>query len=108
MLIFIIIVMVLIGLAYADYCLIDNTAHFGICYGKLAEAEESRANGSIREADAVAPADTAGDAADRPLPGAAGLASEPGIEAAHRPLRLPAPAWLLQDLEPVLELQQTR
>jgi len=107
MLIFIIIVMVLIGLAYADYCLIDNTAHFGICYGKLAEAEESRANGSIREADAAAPADTTGDAADPPLPGAAALASEPGSEAARRPLRLPAPAWLLQDLEPVLELQQT-
>jgi len=108
MLVFIIVVMVLIGLAYADYCLIDNTAHFGICYGTLAEAEESRASGSIREADAVASADTAGDAADRPLPGAAPSASGPGIDAARRPLRPPAPAWLLQDLEPVLELQRTQ
>lgn len=38
----IIIVAVLIGLAYADYCLIDNTAHFGITFTKVAEAEEAR------------------------------------------------------------------
>ena len=36
MIVIMIIVIVLIGVAYADYCLIDNTAHFGRCYGKVA------------------------------------------------------------------------
>ena len=47
----IIICCVLIGLAYADYCLVDNTAHFGICYMKIADAElEPEVDGAAAEA----------------------------------------------------------
>ncbi len=42
MLVVMLIVVVLIGVAYADFCLVSNTAHFGICYGKVAEAEKRR------------------------------------------------------------------
>ncbi len=38
-----IIIAVLIGLAYADYCLIDNTAHFGMTFERVAEIERARA-----------------------------------------------------------------
>ena len=93
MLVFMIIVIVLIGVAYADYCLIDNTAHFGICFGKVAEAEEARDVGILADAEVtVAPA-----------------VAEPPAEARDapfRPPRNPAPAWLLLDLEPVLELHE--
>ena len=93
MLVFIIIVTVLIGVAYADYCLIDNTAHFGICFGKVTEAEDARDVGFLADAEVpVAPA-----------------VAEPSAEARDapfRPLRNPAPAWLLLDLEPVLELHE--
>ena len=40
MLILLIIICVLIGLAYADYCLVDNAAHFGITFNRIAEEEE--------------------------------------------------------------------
>jgi len=102
MLIFLIIVIVLIGLAYADYCLIDNTAHFGICYGKVAEAEESRREAADSEADEAA--------ASRPaIPAQARPAARPPGDGGERPLRCPpgpAPAWLLFELEPVLGLRE--
>jgi hypothetical protein len=41
MLVLLIIICVLIGLAYADYCLVDNTAHFGITFQRIADEEES-------------------------------------------------------------------
>ena len=47
MLVFLIIAAVLIGLAYADFCLIDNTEHFGICFTKLAEAGEAGEAGEV-------------------------------------------------------------
>lgn len=41
MLILLIVICVLIGLAYADYCLVDNAAHFGITFRRLEELEEA-------------------------------------------------------------------
>jgi len=38
LIIFLIICCVLFGLAYADYCMIDNVAHFGRCFGREADA----------------------------------------------------------------------
>ena len=87
MLVFIIIVTVLIGVAYADYCLIDNTAHFGICFGKVTEAEEAADRGPRAPAAVEAETDRANGS---PV----------------RPPRNPAPAWLPLDLEPVLELYE--
>ena len=93
MLVFMIIVIVLIGVAYADFCLIDNTAHFGICFGKVTEAEEAREAGLLADAEVtVAPAVTEPPAEARDAP--------------VRPPRNPVPAWLLLDLEPVLELHE--
>ena len=94
MLVFLIIVTVLIGLAYADYCLIDNTAHFGICFAKVAEAEEAREE---EAAETVAsPGDSFAAQAD-PLPDPAGCATQPRLPIA-------VPEWLLLEMEPVLEL----
>ena len=102
MLIFLIVVTVLVGLAYADYCLIDNTAHFGICYGKVAEAEESRQQAADSDADDAA--------ASRPvIPTQARPVARPPDDGGERPLRSPlppAPAWPLFELEPVLELRE--
>lgn len=42
MLVFMIVVAVLIGLAYADYCLVDNTEHFGLSLGRAAEGAPKR------------------------------------------------------------------
>ena len=109
MLVFLLIVMVLIGVAYADYCLIDNTAHFGICFNKVAETEEARVDALRDEVEEiVAPAPEAPFAAD-PDPRAPAWAPAPpqtrnGIPV--RPPRSPAPAWLLLELEPVLELHE--
>lgn len=95
MLVFLIIVTVLIGLAYADYCLIDNTAHFGICFAKVAEAEEARKEGA---AEAVA------SQGDSPAAHADSLADPEGCATQPR-LPTAVPEWLFLDLEPVLELQ---
>jgi len=86
MLVFLIIVAVLIGVAYADFLLVDNTEHFGICFGKVAEAEQARID-ALRDAvdETVAPAVEA-PCAEEPDPG--------------------PPAWLLRELEPVLELHE--
>ena len=56
MIVFMIVVIVLIGVVYADYCLIDNTAHFGRCYGTVAEAEEALAAGLPADANETAEA----------------------------------------------------
>jgi hypothetical protein len=90
MLLFLIIAAVLIGLAYADYCLIDNTEHFGICFSKAAEVERERAAELKAEALPAEPTDPWDE-----------LYYElyPEQEA-------PAAAWLLQELEPVLELHE--
>ena len=53
MLVVLLIVIVLMGVAYADMCLVSNTAHFGICYGKVAEDAESRAGKVIAAAEDV-------------------------------------------------------
>jgi hypothetical protein len=99
MLVFLIIVSVLIGVAYADYCLIDNTAHFGICFGKVAEAEDAQAE-ALRAEVEVPEAEASGRLAAAPL-------HEKDEKASPvRPPRSPAPAWLLQELEPVLELRE--
>ena len=109
MLVFMIIVIVLIGVAYADFCLIDNTAHFGICFGKLAEDEEERKLGPLNTAeDFVPPAVFEATAASEDQAVAAPLApahADANGTPAH-PQRNPAPAWLLVDLEPVLELHE--
>ena len=107
MLVFMIIVIVLIGVAYADLCLVDNTAHFGICFGKAAEAEESAAARRLAEVVEVERAAEEALEAEEPVivPPAPEAASEGRPEAPSRPPRGPAPAWLLLDLEPVLELR---
>jgi hypothetical protein len=109
MLLFLIIVAVLIGVAYADFCLIDNTAHFGVCFGKVAEAEQARID-ALRDAvdETVAPA--AGAAcAEKPDPGLpAWLSPSPTPQDGTRvpPPPRPAAVWLLPELEPVLELRE--
>ena len=112
MLVFMVIVIVLIGVAYADFCLIDNTAHFGICFGKVAEAEEKQDVGvlvAVQDVEnVVPPAVFEATVAREDQPVAAPLA--PAHADANgtlvRPQRNPAPAWLLLDLEPVLELHE--
>jgi hypothetical protein len=112
MLVFMLIVIVLIGVAYADYCLIDNTAHFGICFSKLAEGEENRAGESLAAVedveDVVPPAVFEATAAgqDQAIPASLAQADAEASEAPVGPPRNPAPAWLLLDLEPVLELHE--
>jgi hypothetical protein len=99
MLVFLIIAAVLIGLAYADFCLIDNTEHFGICFNKVAEAEETAAGvraeavaSRARKVDVASKVDVAGTADD--------LMS-------GRFRRRPVPeSLLLLELEPVLELHE--
>lgn len=94
MLVFLIIVTVLIGLAYADFCLIDNTAHFGICFAKVTEAEEAREE---EAAEAVASQRDSFAAHSDPLPDATGCATPPRLPIA-------VPEWLFLEMEPVLEL----
>jgi hypothetical protein len=94
MLVFLIIVTVLIGIAYADYCLIDNTAHFGICFARVAEAEEAREE---ETAEAVASRrDSFPAQADTP----------PDPHGCETPARLPVavPEWLFLEMEPLLGL----
>ena len=112
MLVFMVLVIVLIGVAYADFCLIDNTAHFGICFGKVAEAEEKQDVGllvAVQDVEDVVPpavfkAPTASEdqAVAAPLAPAHADANATPV----RPQRNPAPAWLLLDLGPVLELHE--
>ena len=108
MIVFMIVVIVLIGVVYADYCLIDNTAHFGRCYGKVAEAEEDLAAGLQADAnETVAPPtvepvealEAPGDALETPGE-ANGIPSFPPRNPAHE--------WLLLELEPVLDLHEER
>ncbi|MGB5303761.1 MAG: hypothetical protein WBO43_11695 [Gemmatimonadota bacterium] len=114
MLVIMLIVIVLIGVAYADFCLVSNTAHFGICYGKVAEAEKRRDLGqpvAVEDVEDVVPpavfeATAAGE--DRAIPGSL-VRVDADAEAngtPARPPRVPAPAWLLLDLGPVLELHE--
>jgi len=109
MLIVMVIVIVLIGVAYADFCLVSNTAHFGMCYGKVAEAEERRDLGqlvAVEDVEDVVPpavfeATAAGE--DQAIPRSPVRADAGANGTPARPPRVPAPAWLLLDLEPVLE-----
>lgn len=98
MLVLMLIVIVLIGVAYADFCLVSNTAHFGICFEKVAEAEDRRAG------EGLAAARNLEEVADVVPP--AVFEAESAGEDSARPPRNPAPAWLLLDLEPVLELHE--
>lgn len=95
MLVFIMIVTVLIGVAYADYCLIDNTAHFGICFAKVAEAEASEASEASEELD-DAESRPATEESSTPSTGSEAIVSRGD----------PLLAWMLQDIEPVLELRE--
>ena len=115
MLVIMLIVIVLIGVAYADFCLVSNTAHFGICFEKVAEAEEKRAGEGLaaardveEAADVVAPAvfeaESVGE--DEVIPGSLARNDANANRNPGRPPRNPAPAWLLLDLEPVLELHE--
>ena len=108
MIVLLLIVMVLFGLAYADYCLVDNTAHFGICFAKVAEAEEARKEAAAIEAVADG---TVGDGAANEvgIPASARPAARPADNDGERLLRSPlspVPTWLLLELEPVLELRE--
>jgi len=108
MIVLLLIVMVLLGLAYADYCLVDNTAHFGICFAKVAEAEEARNEAAAIEAVAD---DAVGDVAanEAVIPASARPAGRMTDNGSERPVRSPlnpVPAWLLLELEPVLELSE--
>lgn len=115
MLVFMLIVIVLIGVAYADFCLVSNTAHFGICFEKVAEAEERQAGerltaaeGFEETADVVAPAVFEAESAgqDQVSPASLAQADADANRIPACPPRNPAPAWLLLDLEPVLELHE--
>jgi hypothetical protein len=117
MLIIMLIVIVLFGLAYADYCLVDNTEHFGICFGKIAEAEAARESGLLADAiEAVPPAvfkeegaiegEWAPDSRTSPSGTEETSPSGPEDGTLVYPPPSPAPAWLLLDLEPVLELHE--
>ena len=108
MIVVLLIVIVLFGLAYADYCLVDNTEHFGICFAKVAEAEDARNEAAAIEAIAdgavgdVAPNEVEITSDARPAAPLADNGSE-------RPLRSPlspVPAWLHLELEPVFELRE--
>jgi len=89
MLVFLIIVTVLVGLAYADYCLIDNTAHFGICFAKVTEVEEA---GEEVAAEAVASLTDSVAAQADALPVPTGCANPPRLPMA-------VPEWLLLEKE---------
>lgn len=120
MIVLLLIVMVLFGLAYADYCLVDNTEHFGICFAKVAEAEEARKAAASSEAvasieaaasiEAVADGDVGDVAANEVvIPAEARPAAQLADNGSERLLRSPlspVPAWLLLELEPVLELRE--
>lgn len=111
MLVFIIVAAVLIGLAYADYCLVDNTEHFGICFAKamqppqgkdaLYEAERLEAEGEARSSGAQSDVEIAAVAA---VITTAGRGAERASVASHRPPAAPVPTWLLREPAPVLEL----
>ncbi len=108
MLVIMIIVIVLIGLAYADYCLVDNTAHFGICFGKVAEAKAARESGLLADAIETRPASRVrGDEADgewAPDSRTSHSDAEERTQSARHEVQ--HPRWLLLDLEPVLELHE--
>ena len=108
MIVVLLIVMVLLGLAYADYCLVDNTAHFGICFAKVAEAEEARkAAASIEAVADGAVGDVAASKVE--IAASARPAARQADNGSERPVRSPlnpVPAWLLLELEPVLELRE--
>jgi hypothetical protein len=133
MLLFMIVAAVLIGLAYADYCLVDNTEHFGICFGKALQAQQARValhEAERLEAEGEARVTRAHDdvevAAVADMVAAAGLAAEASEASGRpepeerksgrrggrsrsprsRPPVAPVPAWLLLELEPVLELRE--
>jgi hypothetical protein len=111
MLVFIIVAAVLIGLAYADYCLVDNTEHFGICFAKamqspqgrdaLYAAERLEAEGEARSARAESDVEVAAVAE---VVATAGRGAERASGASHRPPVAPVPTWLLREPAPVLEL----
>jgi hypothetical protein len=108
MIVVLLIVIVLIGLAYADYCLVDSTEHFGICFAKVAEAEEARNEAAAIEAVAD---DAVGDIAANEvvIPSEARPAAPLADNGSERHLRSPlspVPAWLLLELEPILELRE--
>ena len=115
MLVLMLVAIVLIGVAYADFCLVSNTAHFGICFKEVAEAEERRAGeefaaamGVEEVAEVVPPAVFEADAAgaEEVIPGSRDRTKADANGILDRPPRNPAPAWLLLDLEPVLELRE--
>jgi hypothetical protein len=114
MIVLLLIVMVLFGLAYADYCLVDNTEHFGICFAKVAEAEEARKAAASSEAvasiEAVADSDMGDVAANEVVITAearpAAQLADNGSERLLRSPLSPVPAWLFLELEPVLELRE--
>lgn len=117
MLIFLIIAAVLIGIAYADYCLIDNTEHFGISFTKAAEGPEgSKANDSRTEARSGAAESLWNSLATRASEDRAGQPPDTretetvggGAEwEPTRPRTRPRPDPLvLLELEPVLELHE--
>lgn len=111
MIVIMIIVIVLIGVAYADYCLIDNTAHFGRCYGKVAEAEQKlSAAPKAGASETLAPAEVEPIEALGAPANAGSVNPTPGEARGTRvlPPRNPAPAWLRLGLEPVLELHEER
>ena len=66
-----IIIGVLIGLAYADYCLVDSTEHFGISYQKVLDSNRESAAGLGDRVD-VAPA--LNDEVDVVVPPSVGIA----------------------------------
>jgi hypothetical protein len=113
MLVFLIIAAVLIGLAYADFCLIDNTEHFGMCFKKAAEAGAARAekqaktvasmwNSSAEQTEVVPPSTGGMESADERGTDAA---ADNGKSTYLRRRPVPEPLLLL-DLEPVLELYE--
>jgi hypothetical protein len=115
MLVFMLIVIVLIGVAYADFCLVSNTAHFGICFEKVAEAEKRRTgDGLVAASDleevsdvvplAVPEPESAGE--EEVIPGSLPRTGDDANGIPVLPQRNPAPAWLLLDHEPVLELHE--
>jgi hypothetical protein len=93
MLVFMIVVIVLIGVAYADFCLIDNTAHFGICFGRVTAAEETRKE--VEAATVVSPESS---------PAAAGMAAE--VDVPCLPARPASERLIFLEMEPVLELSE--
>lgn len=87
---------VVIGLAYADYCMIDNVEHFGRCFGRAAthEAEmdisvASALEDSMVDVAAAGLAATAGDAMPDRQPAAGSCERAPTSLPARRPARAP-------------------